>query len=125
MIWTSGELGSLGIFQSVKVSHQRVDLYRIRVSFRVLPCRRHRSRVERREWNERRATLGLRSRQDQVAPNGAALINAPRSPFSIPNVPFINVEPMSPAEFPELVLKPNAFVVFCLVGDVTFDLFGV
>src|SRR3990170_5032963 len=48
-------------------------------------------------------------------PNGATLNNAPTSPFSIPNVPFINFDPMSLAELPELVLERNAFVVFLLV----------
>ncbi len=44
---------------------------------------------------------GSEVRSKANSPNGAALIHAPRSPFSIPNVPFINVEPMSPAEFPD------------------------
>ena len=45
--------------------------------------------------------------------------------FSIPNVPFIDFDPMSLADFSELVLEGNALVVFLLVGNVTFDLLDI
>ena len=57
------------------------------------------------------------------SPNGAALIRAP--PFSIPNIPFINLNSMSLAQLTEFILERNPLVVVLLVGNVTFDLLDV
>jgi hypothetical protein len=53
------------------------------------------------------------------------LIHVPTLPFSIPNISFINVDPMSLADCSELILERHAPVMFLLVGNVTFDVFDV
>lgn len=57
------------------------------------------------------------------SPNGAAVIRT--TPFSIPNIPFINLNSMSLAQLTEFVLERHPLVVVLLVGNVTFDLLDV
>ena len=76
-------------------------------------------------WSDLSRNPGYAVRQDPKSPTGAALRNGPPLPPSIPDVPFIDFDAVPLADFAELVLERDAFVVFFLAGNVPLDLFDI